>query len=103
MGEDHVVVAEQLREIVRGKADAPLRQIEAEFVPHRPAQPGIDARRRRPDALDQSAEDDAIGFRQAGFELAVDLQLRAGRFRPPHHAVGKRGLEHFGIIAELDH
>ena len=64
-------------------------------MPHRPAQPGIDPRRRRPDALDQPAENDAIGFGQARFELAVDMQMRARRFRPPHHAVGERGLEHF--------
>ncbi len=89
-------MSEQLREVVRGEADAALRQIEAEFVPHRPAQPRIDPRRRRPHALDESAEDDAIGFRQPRFELAVDLQMRIGVLRPPHHAVGERGLEHFG-------
>ena len=88
---------------MRGKADAPLRQIEAEFVAHRPAQPGIDARRRRPDALDQPAEDDAVGFGQPRFELAVDVQMRARRFRPPHHAIGIGGLEHIGVVAELDH
>ena len=49
--EDDVVGAEQLRKIVRGKADAPLRQIEPELMPHRPAQPRIHARRRRPHAL----------------------------------------------------
>ena len=32
MTEDDVVGAEQLREIMRGEADAPLRQIEAEFA-----------------------------------------------------------------------
>jgi hypothetical protein len=88
---------------MRGETDAPLRQIEAEFMPHRPTQPGIDARRRRPHALNQPAEDDAVGFSQACFQLTVDLQMRARRFRPPHHAVGKRGPEHLGIIAELDH
>ena len=72
-------------------------------MPHRPAQPGIDPRRRRPDALDQPAENDAVGFGQPRFELAVDVKMRARRFRPPHHAVGEGGLEHIGIIAELHH
>ena len=57
MTEDHVLGAEQLREVVGGQADAPVWQIKAEFVTHRPAQPRIGARRRRPDALDQSAGD----------------------------------------------
>ena len=68
--EDDLVGAEQLREVVRGEADAPLRQIEAEFVPHRPAQPGIDPRRRRPDAFDQPAQNDAIGFASAALRAA---------------------------------
>ena len=96
-------MAEQLRKIVGGEADAPLRQVEAELMPHRPAQPGIDARRRRPDALDKPAQDDAIGFRQARLELAVDRELRAPQFRPPHHAIGERGLKHIGVVAGLDH
>src|SRR5947207_15382225 len=50
---------------MRGKADAPLRQIEPELVPHRPIEPRIDPRRRRPDAFDQSAENDAVGLRRA--------------------------------------
>ena len=93
-------MAEQLREVMRGETDAPFRQIEAEFVAHRPAQPGIDARRRRPHALDEPAQDDAIGFRQARFELAEDVELCVGKFRPPHHAIGKGGLKQLGIIAK---
>src|SRR6185312_11100700 len=64
MTEDHFVRAKQLGEVVRGKTDATLRQVEAELVPHGPAQPRIDARRGRPYALDQPADDDAIGLRQ---------------------------------------
>ena len=26
-----------------------------------------------------------------------------GSLRPPHHAIGKGGLKHFGVIAERDH
>ena len=103
MGQDHIVRSQQLREVMRGEADAPLRQIEAEFMAHRPAQPGIDPRRRRPYAFDQPAKNDAIGFGQPRFELAVDLQLRVGLLRPPHHAIGIGGLEHIGVVAELDH
>ena len=103
MAEDDLLGAEQLHEIVRGQADAALRQIEAEFVPHRPAQPGIDSRRRRPDALDQPAEDDPVGLRQSRFQRTIDLQVNIGLFRPPHHAVAERGLEYVGVIAGLDH
>ena len=63
-----------------GEADAPFRQVETEFVTHRPAQPGIDARRRRPDALDQPAEDDAVGFGEPRFQLAVDMELCVAKF-----------------------
>ena len=103
MSEDDVVGTEELCKVMRGEADAPLRQIEAEFVPHRPAQPRIDPRRRRPDALDQSAENDAIGFGQAGFELTENMQMCARRFRPSHHAVGECGLEHVGVVSGLNH
>ena len=81
VAEDDVLGAEQLREIVRREADAPLRQIEAEFMPHRPAQPRIDPRRRRPDAFDQPADDDAVGLRQPRFQRAIDFQMNVGR--PP--------------------
>ncbi len=103
MGQDHIVGSQQLREVMGGEADAPLRQIEAEFMAHRPAQPGIDPRRRRPDAFDQPAQDDAVGFGQPRFELAVDVQMRARRFSSPHHAIGIGGLEHIRVIAGLDH
>jgi len=96
MTENHLVGAKQLRKIMCGKADAPLRQIEAEFMAHRPAQPGIDARRRWPNALDQPANDDAVGLRQPRFQRAINLQANIRALRPPHHAVGKGGLEHFG-------
>ncbi len=103
VAEDDFVGAEQLREIVRRKADAPLRQIETERMPHRPAQPWIDPRRRWPDAFDQSAEDDAVGLGQPRFQRAIDAKLSVGDLRPPHHAVAERGLEHLRIIAERHH
>ena len=70
--EDDVIGSEQLRKIMRGEADAPLRQIEAELVPHRPAQPRIDPRRRRPYAFHQPAKDDPVGLRQPRFQRAID-------------------------------
>ena len=94
---------EQLRKIVRGKADTPLRQVEAELMAHWPAQPGIDARRGRPDRFDQAAEDHAVGFCEPRLELAEDVELRAALFGTPHHAVGESGLEYFGIVTCLDH
>ncbi len=103
MGEDHLVAAEQLREVMRGEADTALRQIETKLVPHRPAEPGIDPRRRRPDALDQPADDDAVGLHQARFQRAVDLQARARLVPPPHRAVAECGLEHVGIVGQRHH
>ena len=96
-------MAEQLREVVGGQTDAPFRQIEAKFVAHRPAQPGIEPRRRRPDAFDEAAQDDAVGFRQARFELAEDVELCVGKLGAPHHAIGKGGLEKLGIVGERRH
>ena len=62
MAEDDILGAEQLREVMGGEADAPLRQIEPEFVPHRPTQPRVDPRRRRPHAFDQPADENAVGL-----------------------------------------
>ena len=45
----------------------------------------------------------AVGLRQPRFQLAVDVKLRPRRFRPPHDAVGERGLEYFRVVAEFDH
>ena len=92
-------MAKQLREVVRGKTDASFRQVEAEFMAHRPAQPRIDARRGWPHGFDEAAQDDAIGFGQPRFELAEDVQLRARLLGPPDHAVGKGGLEYLRIVA----
>jgi hypothetical protein len=103
MSEDDLVMAKQLREVVGGEADAPFRQIEAQFVAHRPAQPGIDARCGRPHALDKSAQDDAIGFRQACFELAEDMELCVGELHPPYRSIGEGGPEKFGIVSERSH
>ncbi len=103
MTEDDVVGSEQLRKIMRGEADAPLRQIKAEFVPHRPAQPRIDPRRRRPYAFHQPANNDPVGLRQPRFQRAINSQGGIRRLRPPHHAVAKRGLEHFRVVADLHH
>src|SRR6185437_9905272 len=64
VAQDHIIGAEQLREVMRGKTDTALRQIEAELVPHRAAQPGIDPWRRWPYALDQAADNDAVGLHQ---------------------------------------
>ena len=93
-------MAEQLREIVRRQADAAFRQIEAELMPHRPAQPRIDSRRRRPDAFDQAAENqtgrNASAALPAGRRCVVETPTRFG---PAHDAIGEQGLEGFGIIA----
>ena len=52
--------AEKLGEVMGREPDASLRQIEAERLAHRPAQPGIGGRRGRPYALHQGADDDAV-------------------------------------------
>ncbi|MGY4483838.1 hypothetical protein ACVWWR_003029 [Bradyrhizobium sp. LM3.2] len=103
VGEDDLVAAEQLRKIMGGEADTALRQIEAELVPHRSAEPGIDARRRRPDALDQPADDDSVGLHQARFKRAVDLEPRAGLVSPPHRAIAKCGLEDVCVVVQRHH
>ena len=102
IGQDHLVGAERLREVMRRERDAPLRQIEAELVAHRAAEPGIGPRLRRPDAFDQAAEHDAIDVLQPRFERAVDAHAHARDRRPPHHAVGDRDLEQLGIVRRRD-
>ena len=49
-------------------------------MPHRPVEPGIGARLRRPDAFDQPAQHQAVDGLQARFEQAEDAHPRV---RPP--------------------
>src|SRR5260370_41488937 len=72
-------------------------------MPHRPAEPGIDARRGRPDAFDQADDDDAVGLHQARFQWAVDLELRAGLVSPTYRAIAERGLEDVRIVRHRNH
>ena len=95
-------VAKQLREVMGRQADAPLRQIETQLVPHRTAQPRIGAGRRRPYAFDQSAGDDAVGLHQPRFQRAIDVERSAGLFGAPYCAIAERGLEHFRVIGQRD-
>ena len=102
-GEKHLRGAGELREIVRRKADAPLRQIEAERMAHRPVEPGIGARIGRPDALDEAADDDAIDVGQPRFERAVDAHAAFRRAGPAHHAIADDDAEQLHIVGRLDH
>ena len=67
-GEDHFRRAQCLREIMRGQADAALGRIETEIAAHRPRQPGIAARFRRPGRFVKAAEHDAIKTQQTCFQ-----------------------------------
>ena len=87
-GQDDFLGAEPLREIMRGQADAPLRQVEAKLLPHRPAQPGIAARLRRPRRLRPGRRARRDRRWQARFERTVDAHARIRRARPAHDAVG---------------
>ncbi len=98
MREDDIARAKQLDEVVGGKADAPFRQIEAEGPAHRPAQPGIVARLRRPHAFDEAADDDAIGFGETRFQRTIDAQCRGQQLARAHDLVAERDLEQLGII-----
>ena len=83
---------------MRGQADAPFRQVEAELIAHRPAEPWISGRCGRPDAFYQAAKNDAVAMRQPGFQQAVDAQLRVATERLADDAVVERRLEHLGIV-----
>ena len=102
MGQDHIAGAEQLREIVGGKADAAFRQIEAELEPHRAAEPGIGLALRRPGAFDQAAEHDAVAFGQPRFERPEDAHAHAGLGGTTHDAAGKRCGKQFEIVGRFD-
>ena len=78
--QDDLGRAERLREVVRREADAPLRQIEAEFEPHRPAEPRIAAGLGRPGAFVQPAQHDAIDALQPRFQQAEDSYTRTADF-----------------------
>ena len=73
--QEHFAGAEQLREVVRGKADTALGQIESELEPHRAAEPGVGAALRRPRAFDQ--------IRRARRGRCRSAALRAGRGYEP--------------------
>ena len=91
--------AERLREVMRGQADAPLRRIEAELPPHRPAEPGIAARFRRPARFVQSAEHDAVDRLKARFERTVDVHAHVAHFRAAYDAVTDGRMKHFDVVA----
>ena len=95
--QDYLARAERLRKIVRRKTDAPLRQIEAEVVAHRPAEPRIAVRLRRPDALDQTAEHQPVDRLQARFEQAENVHPCLG-LRPIGRAVGNGLVEQLGVV-----
>src|SRR3546814_1618719 len=57
--------AERLEEVVRGQADAPLRQRQAEDGLHGPAEPGAGIDLGRPGAFVEAAENEQVGVLQA--------------------------------------
>ena len=80
-----------------GEPDAPLGEVEAKLVAHRPAQPGVHARVRRPNAFDESTDNDAIKAHKAGFERAINAHAMA-RTRTAHDAIGDGGQEQLSVI-----
>ena len=94
--------AERLREIVRGKRDAALRQVEAESIAHGAAEPGIRTRVGRPHSLYQASEHDAVGALQPRFQGTEDAYLHAAGLRPAHHPLPDRQLEQLGIVRGKD-
>jgi len=51
-------------------------------MPHRAAQPGVVARQPAAIRLRPGRKNDAVALRQPRFQLAIDTQMRACRFRP---------------------
>ena len=63
---------------------------------HRPAEPGIGARLRRPGAFDEAAEHDAVDCRCSRASSGPKMRTRTpGAPGPAHHAVGDGGAEQF--------
>ncbi len=85
-----------------GKPDAPLRQIEPERKPHRPAQPGIGIALRRPHAFDQAAEYDAVVLGETRFERPEDAHAQIRLQRTPYDPAGKGCGKQFDIIRFFD-
>ena len=81
---------EPLREIVGGKADAPLRRAKAKRLAHRPAEPGARLLMPRPDAFVEAAENHEVGLLQPRFERSPDEQPRMQRRARPHHLAGNQ-------------
>ena len=102
IGEDDLVSAERLREIVCRQRNAPLRQVEAERMAHGTAEPRVRLRLRGPDALDQPAKDDAIDVLQPCFERPIDANAHVRDLRAPCHAIGNRDPEELGIVCLRD-
>ena len=90
--------AEELREVVRGEADAAFRQIEPERKPHRAAQPGVGIALGRPGAFDQAAEHDAVALGQTRFERPENAHAQVRLRRLPHDAARERGGKQFDIV-----
>ena len=69
---------------------------------HGAAEPGIGPGLRRPDPLDQAAEDNAIDVLQARLERTIDANAHTRDLPPPRHAIGDRDLEQLGIVRRRD-
>ena len=101
-GQDDLARAGKLREVVRREPDAPLGQIEAEVVAHRPREPRIGARVGWPDAFDQSAEHHAVDGHEARFERAEDAHALARGAGAAADLRRDSRLEQLWIVADVD-
>ena len=90
---------EPLREIVGGKADAPLRGAKAKRLAHRPAEPGARLLMPRPDAFVEAAENHEVGLLQPRFERSPDEQPRMQRRARPHHLAGNQAAIERRIVS----
>ena len=94
--EDDIVRAEQLREVMRGKPDPSLRQVEAELMPHRPAEPWIDPWRRRPAPSTSPPRITRSALREPRLQRTINFSRASAGLWPPHRAVGECGLKYLG-------
>ena len=87
---------------MRAQSDAPLRQIEPEREPHRPAEPGIRIAFGRPCTFNEAAEHNAIVVGETRLKRAKNAYRSAGLRVLPHDPSRQKRGEQFHVVGLRD-
>ena len=91
-----------LNKVVRGKSNALFRRGQPELRAHGPAHPWVARRFRRPVALNQTTQNDAICMLHTRFQWAPDERPGMAAISGSDHTASQQGIEQGRIGAGFD-